>query len=167
MIRKLLIRLLWAYRGVFESTNDKFGPTGLEHWVIHSELKFPNNHYEIFRPSGSLRDKKAWAGNLMKHMLKLEFQMDESLEQTLELIPEDAPGKVLSLLSNLKEKIRHQTTAIDLKKKLISNQEAEKQEVDEKITALELKIRQAKSLKGDSTSDLQERAKIDQDGLIS
>ena len=91
--------------------------------------------------------------------------MESSLEETLDLIPEDAPGKVMSMLSGLRDKIKHQTTAIDLKKKLISDQEAEKQETDEKITALELKIRHAKSLKGDSQSDLQERAKIDQDKL--
>ena len=87
------------------------------------------------------------------------------MEQTLELIPEDAPSKVMTLLTTLKEKIIHQTTAIDLKKKLISNQESEKQEIDEKITALELQIRHAKALKGESTSDMQEKARLNQDGL--
>ena len=91
--------------------------------------------------------------------------MDTSLEDTIDLIPEDAPGKILGLLSTLRDKIKNQTTAIDLKKKLISDQESEKQEVDAKITALELKIRQAKGLKGESTSDMQEKANIPQDGL--
>ena len=93
------------------------------------------------------------------------MNMEGVLEETLDLLPEDAPSKVITMLSGLRDKIKHQTTAIDLKKKLISDQEAEKQEVDEKITALELKIRHAKSLKGDSQSDLQERAKLDQDQL--
>lgn len=89
--------------------------------------------------------------------------MDPSLEDTIDLIPEDAPNKVLGLLSSLRDKIKNQTTAIDLKKKLISDQENEKQEVDAKITALELKIRRAKSLKGESTSDMQEKANINQE----
>ena len=91
--------------------------------------------------------------------------METSLEESLDLIPEDAPSKVMTLLTTLKEKIIHQTTAIDLKKKLISNQESEKQEIDEKITALELQIRHAKALKGESTSDMQEKARLNQDGL--
>ena len=88
--------------------------------------------------------------------------MELSFEETaaIDSIPEETPGKVVSLLSELKNKIKGQTTAIDNKKQLIRNLEEDKSELDEKITALELKIRAAKGLTGDSESDRQERACI-------
>ena len=88
--------------------------------------------------------------------------MDLSYEETtaIDSIPEDTPAKVIGLMADLKDKIRGQTTAIDNKRQLIKNLEDDKSDLDEKITALELKIRAAKSLTGDSESDKQERANI-------
>ena len=88
--------------------------------------------------------------------------MDLTCDETnaIDSIPEETPGKVMMMLSALKDKIRGQTTAIDNKKQLLKSLEDDKSEVDEKITALELKIRAAKSLTGNSESDNQERANI-------
>ena len=88
--------------------------------------------------------------------------MDLTFDETaaIDSIPEETPGKVVLLLSGLKEKIKGQMTAIDNKKQLLKNLEEDKSELDEKITALELKIRAAKSLTGNSESDKQERANV-------
>ena len=88
--------------------------------------------------------------------------MDLTFDETnvIDSIPEETPGKVVTMLSALKDKIKGQTTAIDNKKQLLKNLEDDKSELDEKITALELKIRAAKGLTGDSESDKQERANI-------
>ena len=88
--------------------------------------------------------------------------MDLTFDETsvIDSIPEETPGKVMNMLTALKDKIKGQTTAIDNKKQLLKSLEDDKSEIDEKITALELKIRAAKSLTGDSESDKQERANI-------
>ena len=88
----------------------------------------------------------------------MELSYDEV--SAVDSIPEDTPAKVIGLMADLKEKIRGQTTAIDNKRQLIKSLEDDKSELDEKITALELKIRAAKALTGDSESDKQERANI-------
>lgn len=114
--------------------------------------------------SPSLGDKNLRRRNIIKYAYLGLYNdiMDLTFDETaaIDSIPEETPGKVVLLLSGLKEKIKGQMTAIDNKKQLLKNLEEDKSELDEKITALELKIRAAKSLTGNSESDKQERANV-------